>query len=77
VKKSFTSFAHLTLALEPTVIPPVILDLCTVMILHRFSSPEWWEHVKRHVSAQISAEDVFEKIVGLKVSNNLLWEESS
>ncbi|KAF8643588.1 hypothetical protein AX14_009533 [Amanita brunnescens Koide BX004] len=56
---------------EPTVIPPVILDLCMVMILHRFSSPEWWEHVKRHVCAEISASVVFQKIVGLKVRNNL------
>jgi len=61
---------------EPTVIPPVILDLCTVMVLHRFSSPEWWEHVKRHVSAQISTEDVFEKIVGLKTGQAMVLAPS-
>ena len=49
----------------------MILDLCTVMILHRFSSPEWWEHVKRHVCAEVSADDVFNKIVGLKV--RIIW----
>ena len=46
-----------------------------LMILHRFSSPEWWEHVKRHVCAEISADDVFNKIVGLKVRNNLVREK--
>ncbi|KAF8331261.1 hypothetical protein F5887DRAFT_998620 [Amanita rubescens] len=61
---------------EPTVIPPVILDLCTVMVLHRFSSPEWWEHIKRHVSAQISTEDVFEKIVGLKTGQAMVLAPS-
>jgi hypothetical protein len=52
---------------EPTVVPPVLLDLCTVAILHRFSSPSWWEHVAQHVSADVSAEDAFDKVVGLQV----------
>ena len=55
----------LTPASEPTVIPPIILNLCMVMILHRFSSPEWWEHVKRHVCAEISGNAVFHEIAGL------------
>ncbi|KAL1738036.1 hypothetical protein HDZ31DRAFT_12653, partial [Schizophyllum fasciatum] len=36
---------------EPTVVPPVLLDLCSVAILHRFSSPSWWSHICDHVSA--------------------------
>jgi hypothetical protein len=52
---------------EPTVVPPVLLDLCTVAILHRFSSPSWWEHVAHHVSADVSAEEAFDKVVGLQV----------
>lgn len=53
--------------LEPTVVPPVLLDLCTVAILHRFSSPSWWEHLSRHVSADVSADDAFDKVVSLQV----------
>lgn len=53
--------------LEPTVVPPVLLDLCTVAILHRFSSPSWWEHLAKHVSADISAEDAFDRVVKLQV----------
>lgn len=70
---------------EPTVVPPVLLDLCTVAILHRFSSPSvespiwlptftifslhrsWWEHLSRHVSADVSADDAFDKVVRLQV----------
>ncbi|EGO27487.1 hypothetical protein SERLADRAFT_406567 [Serpula lacrymans var. lacrymans S7.9] len=52
---------------EPTVVPPVLLDLCTVAILHRFSSPSWWDHLAKHVSADISAEDAFDKVVKLQV----------
>ncbi|KAJ6518103.1 hypothetical protein C8R47DRAFT_1031499, partial [Mycena vitilis] len=36
---------------EPTVIPPAILDLASVIICHRFSSPAWCAHLARHVSA--------------------------
>ena len=52
---------------EPTVVPPVLLDLCTVAILHRFSSPSWWDHLAKHVSADISAEDAFDRVVKLQV----------
>ncbi|KAJ7923149.1 hypothetical protein B0H13DRAFT_2316839 [Mycena leptocephala] len=36
---------------EPTVIPPTILDLASVIICHRFSSPAWCAHLAHHVSA--------------------------
>jgi hypothetical protein len=52
---------------EPTVVPPVLLDLCTVSILHRFSSPSWWDHLAKHVSADISADDAFDRVVKLEV----------
>lgn len=52
---------------EPTVVPPVLLDLCTVTILHRFSSPSWWEHLIKHVSADFTGSDAFDKVVRLQV----------
>lgn len=36
-------------------------------ILHRFSSPSWWEHLAHHVSADFSGENAFDKVVKLKV----------
>jgi hypothetical protein len=56
------------LAQEPTVIPSVLLDLCTVAILHRFSSPSWWTYLAQHVSADVSSEDAFDNVVRLKAS---------
>jgi len=53
---------------EPTVVPPVLLNLCTVSILHRFSSPSWWKHLTLHVSADVSDQRAFDKMVRLKVS---------
>ncbi|OJA13273.1 hypothetical protein AZE42_05023 [Rhizopogon vesiculosus] len=31
-------------------------DLCTVAIMHRFSSPAWWDHLARHIAADVSAD---------------------
>jgi hypothetical protein len=53
---------------EPTVVPPVLLDLCTLTILHRFSSPSWWEHLIKHVSADFTGTDAFDQVVKLQVS---------
>ncbi|KAH7887887.1 hypothetical protein F5I97DRAFT_1935940 [Phlebopus sp. FC_14] len=61
---------------EPTVIPPVLLDLCTVSILHRFSSPSWWEHLSKHVSADISSEDAFDRVVRLETGEAIILAPS-
>ncbi|KAL0949678.1 hypothetical protein HGRIS_009716 [Hohenbuehelia grisea] len=57
---------------EPTVVPPVLLDLCSVQILHRFSSPAWWDHLSGHVSADFSGSDAFDKVVRLKTGQAIL-----
>ncbi|KAF8138654.1 hypothetical protein EV363DRAFT_538664 [Boletus edulis] len=61
---------------EPTVVPPVLLDLCTVAILHRFSSPSWWEHLAKHVSADISEEDAFDRVVRLETGEAIVLAPS-
>ncbi|KAH7930072.1 hypothetical protein BV22DRAFT_1079734 [Leucogyrophana mollusca] len=61
---------------EPTVVPPVLLDLCTVSILHRFSSPSWWDHLAKHVSADISAEDAFDRVVRLQTGEAIVLAPS-
>lgn len=37
------------------------------MLLHRFSSPAWLEHVAKHVSADMSSEEALDRIVRLQV----------
>lgn len=49
--------------------PPVLLELCGIAILHRFSSPAWWDHVAKHVSADVDSRAVFDAIVNLQVSS--------
>ena len=57
---------------EPTVIPPVVLELCSVAILHRFASPAWFEHIRKHVPADLSSMDAFVRIVQLQVILSVL-----
>ncbi|KAG6847448.1 hypothetical protein H0H93_008056, partial [Arthromyces matolae] len=61
---------------EPTVVPPVLLDLCTVMILHRFSSPSWYNHVVKHVSADFEDSDAFDKVVKLQTGQAVVLAPS-
>lgn len=49
------------------MVPPVLLDLCTVAIMHRFSSPAWWDHLARHISADVSVDAAFDTVVKLQV----------
>ncbi|KAE9410324.1 hypothetical protein BT96DRAFT_871161 [Gymnopus androsaceus JB14] len=56
---------------EPTVVTPVLLDLCTVTILHRFSSPSWWTHLEKHVSADLS-EEAFDRVVKLQTGEAIV-----
>ncbi|KAL4241198.1 hypothetical protein ABKN59_000322 [Abortiporus biennis] len=57
---------------EPTVVPPVLIDLCTVTILHRFSSPAWWEHVAKHVSANMTSTEAFDRVVRLQTGHAIV-----
>ncbi|KAG6868454.1 hypothetical protein C0993_002592 [Termitomyces sp. T159_Od127] len=62
---------------EPTVVPPVLLDLCSVVFLHRFSSPSWWEHVIKHVAADFDGSDAFDKVVKLHTGQAVVLAPSA
>jgi len=62
---------------EPTVVPPVLLDLCTVTFLHRFSSPSWWDHLMKHVSADFAGGDAFDKVVKLQTGQAIVLAPSA
>jgi len=61
---------------EPTVVPPVLLGLCSVFLLHRFSSPAWWEHLAKHVAAEIDSKEAFDKVVNLETGQAILLAPS-
>ncbi|KAJ8698160.1 hypothetical protein PTI98_004899 [Pleurotus ostreatus] len=62
---------------QPTAIPPVLLDLCMISIMHRFSSPAWWDHLVKHVSADFSGREAFDKVVTLGTGEALIIAPSA
>ncbi|TDL16631.1 hypothetical protein BD410DRAFT_615335 [Rickenella mellea] len=61
---------------EPTVVPPTLISLCSVAILHRFSSPSWCEHIANHVSADLSTTVAFERVVTLHTGEAVMLAPS-
>ena len=71
---------------EPTI-SPKLLDLCSITIVHRFTSPEWLCTLKQHLAAASDLGDetngeplgksIFPKIVGLNVGEALLFSPSA
>ncbi|KAG8690786.1 hypothetical protein FRC11_009141 [Ceratobasidium sp. 423] len=56
---------------EPTVLPPVLIDLCSCLILHRFSSKGWYDHLLSHIAADMP-DDAFAQLVSLKTGQALV-----
>jgi hypothetical protein len=63
---------------EPTI-SPKLMDLCSMTIVHRFSSPAWFNAIKDHLAAASEADrqEMFEKIVRLDVGESLVFSPSS
>ncbi|KAJ7854935.1 hypothetical protein B0H14DRAFT_2353441, partial [Mycena olivaceomarginata] len=63
---------------EPTIIPPTILDLASIIICHRFSSPAWCTHLARHVSAgSESASDWYQQVMLLATGDALVFSPAA
>ncbi|CAE6448324.1 unnamed protein product [Rhizoctonia solani] len=56
---------------EPTVLPPVLIDLCSCLVLHRFSSKGWYDHLLSHIAADMP-DDAFAQLVSLKTGQALV-----
>ncbi|TFK76039.1 hypothetical protein BDN72DRAFT_831482 [Pluteus cervinus] len=62
---------------EPTVVPPALLDLCSIVIIHRFSSPSWWEHIVRHATVLLEDRNtVFDRLVNLQTGQAIVLAPS-
>ncbi|QRV91360.1 AAA-like domain protein [Ceratobasidium sp. AG-Ba] len=56
---------------EPTVLPPVLIDLCSCLIMHRFSSKRWYDHLMSHIAADMP-DDTFAQLVSLKTGQAIV-----
>ncbi|KAJ6536836.1 hypothetical protein B0H19DRAFT_1240702 [Mycena capillaripes] len=62
---------------EPTVIPATILDLASIIICHRFSSPAWCSHLARHVSASTESADWYQQVMLLATGEALVFSPAA
>jgi len=73
--------ARVIIATQEPTISPKLLDLCSMTFVHRFTSPEWLETLKKHLAAASSSagnnrqdvEALFREIVQLNVGESLLF----
>ncbi|KAG8955704.1 hypothetical protein FRC04_007695 [Tulasnella sp. 424] len=56
---------------EPTVVPEALLDLCSITIMHRFSSITWFNHLAKHVSSDFG-DEAFDAVVQLQTGQALV-----
>lgn len=73
---------------EPTI-SPALLDLCSMTIIHRFTSPWWLKALKSHVAFpddepraalqddQLISKDLFGKIVSLRTGEALIFSPTA
>lgn len=72
---------------EPTI-SPRLLDLCTVTIVHRFTSPEWFRTLREHLAGVSSLDEsgvatkrdvrsIFAEIVELGPGEALMFSPSA
>lgn len=64
---------------EPTI-SPRLMDLCSITVLHRFTSPEWFSILRRHILMEEEKNDpdgLFRRILNLRVGEALLFAPSA
>ncbi len=64
---------------EPTI-SPRLMDLCSMTMVHRFTSPEWFGVLRRHISTgeeQKNPDELFRRILNLRVGEALLFAPSA
>jgi hypothetical protein len=68
---------------EPTISPRLI-DLCSLTVIHRFSSPEWFDVLRKHIflldeqrSSNGGAVELFERILNLRTGEALVFAPSA
>lgn len=68
---------------EPTISPRLI-DLCSITIVHRFSSPDWFNILRQHIivtagrnGADAEMAELFQQISGLRTGEALVFAPSA
>ncbi|KAG6840464.1 hypothetical protein C0991_006600 [Blastosporella zonata] len=55
----------------------VVDEAHKAIVLHRFSSPSWWDHLIKHVSADFMGSDAFDQVVKLHTGQAIVLAPSA
>lgn len=70
--------ARVLISTQEPSISPKLLDLCSLIIVHRFSSPEWLLVLSKHICIdKTRAEGIYHHILELGVGEALMFSPSS
>lgn len=82
--------ARVIIATQEPTISEKLLDLCSISIVHRFSSPAWFTTLRGHLGAasdlaeqkseeetEISKANLFERIIALQTGESLVFSPTS
>ena len=60
---------------DPTGLPPEIIELSSILIMHRFNSPAWLKHIQKAITqtAALTPAD----LAGLKTGEAFIWANES
>lgn len=62
---------------EPTLLTDLIA-LCSITVIHRFSSPEWFAAIRRHIPINAADRDtIMRTIEGLKTGSALVYSSNA
>ncbi|KAJ9103641.1 hypothetical protein QFC19_004216 [Naganishia cerealis] len=70
------SFTRQQRHLAMRIVISTLLDLCSMIICHRFYSTGWWSHLGKHVATDLG-EETFDKLVTLKTGHCLIFSPTA
>lgn len=82
IRKQRHNGTRVVIATQEPTISPKLLDLCSMTIVHRFTSPDWLQALRAHLAgvSDLNGEDskgniakVFQTIVNLQAGQALLF----
>ncbi|KAI4177061.1 MAG: hypothetical protein LQ343_000542 [Gyalolechia ehrenbergii] len=86
IRKQRHTGTRVVIATQEPTISPKLLDLCSMTIVHRFTSPDWLQALKAHLAgvSDLNGEDsqrnigkIFRMIVNLQAGQALLFSPSA
>lgn len=76
--------ARVIISTQEPSISPRLIDLCSITVIHRFSSPEWFSVLRKHISVVNDQErgndglvQLFKRILTLRTGEALIFAPSA